>query len=95
MHITLVRLIIDFEQVSTRTDSKLSGWSTECHLQHFLKEMLKMVEGHIFTYEAHVSQAERENVESVKAMLCCMCRLLMLLTSQCLCPELFLGMTGS
>ncbi len=35
-----------------------------------------MVEGHLFIYETHVSQAEGKNVEFVKAMLCCVCRVL-------------------
>jgi hypothetical protein len=45
-----------------------------------------MVEGHLLAYETCVSQAEGKNVESVKAKLCCVCRMLMLMTSQCLCP---------
>jgi hypothetical protein len=45
-----------------------------------------MVEGHLLVYETYVSQVEGKNVESIKAKLCCVCRTLMLMTSQCLCP---------
>jgi hypothetical protein len=45
-----------------------------------------MVEGHLLAYETCVSQAKGKNVESIKAKLCCVCRMLMLMTSQCLCP---------
>jgi hypothetical protein len=45
-----------------------------------------MVEGHLLAYDTCVSQAEGKSVESIKAKLCCVCRMLMLMTSQCLCP---------
>jgi hypothetical protein len=52
----------------------------------FLKGNLEKGKKEIFVYETCVSQVEGGMQSLWKAVLCCMCKMLVLMTLQCLCP---------